>query len=73
MILGLVGQCADDVIGLEAFDLNDGDAVGLEDALDVGHGNEDALRGLFAVGLVGLVVLVPEGVAAGRVKADGQM
>ena len=68
-----MGQCADDVIGLKALDFDDRDAVGLEDALDVGHGNEDALRGLFAVGLVGLIVLVSESVAAGRVKADGQV
>ena len=68
-----MGERADDIDGLVALDLKDGDAVGLEDALDVGHGDENALGGLLAVGLVGLVALVAEGLAARRVKAHGDV
>ena len=72
LLLGLMRECADHVVGLIALDLKDGDVVGLQDAFDVGDGHEDALGGLLAVGLVGLVILVPEG-AAGWVKAHGDV
>ena len=73
LLLGLVGEGTDDIVGLKAFYLKDGDAVGLEDAFDVGHGNEDALGRLVAVGLVGRVVLMPERLAPWWVKAHGDV
>ena len=68
-----MGERADDVVGLIALDLVDGDLIGLEDALDVGDGGKDALGRLLAVGFVGLVALVAEGAAAGRIKAHGDV
>ena len=73
LALGLVGEGADDVVGLIALNLKDGDAVSLQDAFDIGHGYKDALGCLIAVGLVGLVALMPEGLASWRVKAHGDV
>ena len=73
LLLGLVGEGADDIVGLIALNLKDGDAVGLQDAFDVGDSHEDAFGRLFAVGLVGFVILVPEGLAAWRVEAHGDV
>ena len=64
---------ADDIVGLVALDFIDGDTVGLEDAFDVGDSLENALGRLLAVGLVGLVVLVPEGLAPRWIKAHGNV
>ena len=73
LLLGLVGEGTDDIIGLIALNFKDGDAVGLQNAFDVGDSHEDAFGRLFAVGLVGFVILVPEGLAARRVKAHGDV
>ena len=73
LLLGLVREGADDIVGLITLDLKDGDAVGLQDAFDVGNGDEDALGRLVAVGLIGLVALVTESLAARRVKAHGDV
>ena len=71
LLFGLMRNCADDVVGLEAFHFIDGDAVGFEDALDVGDCDEDALGRLLAVGLVGLVVLVTECLASRGIETHG--
>ena len=66
---GLGGHGADDVVGLEAGNLEDGDAVGADDILDDGDGEFDVLGGSLALTLVGLVGLVAEGGAL-RIEAD---
>ena len=73
LLLCLMGEGADDIIGLVALDFKDGYAVGLEDTFDIRHGNEDALGRLLAIGLVELVTLVPEGFASRRVKAHSDV
>ena len=73
LLLGLMGQGANDIIGLKAFDLKNGNAIGLKNALDVRHCYQDALGRLLTVSLIGLVVLVSEGFASRRVKAHGDV
>ena len=64
---------ADDIIGLITLDLKDWDAIGLQDAFDIGNSYQDAFGRLLAVGLVGLVALVPKGLASWRVEAHGNV
>ena len=52
----LAGEGADDVVGLEAFVVEDGDAEGLEGAADVGLLLDEVRRRLGAVGLVAAVL-----------------
>ena len=52
LLLGAAGDGADDVVGLEAGVLEDGDAHGFEDAADVGNLVEEVGRRLGAVGFV---------------------
>ena len=73
LLLGLMGQGANDIIGLKAFNLKNGNAIGLKNALDVRHCYQDTLWRLLAVGLVGLVVLMSEGFASRRVKTHGDV
>ena len=73
LLLGLMGKGTDDIIGLKPLDLKDGDAIGLQDAFDIGHSDEDALGRFVAVGLVGRVVLVPECLAARWIEAHGDV
>ncbi len=58
-------QGADDVVGLEAGNLDDRDAIGLQNLLDVGHRKADSLGGFFALSLVGRVGLMAESSAFG--------
>ena len=69
---GFLREGAYHIVGLKARHLEDGDAVGLENALDVGHRHLDALGCLVAVGLVLLIGLMPEGLAFG-VEAHGDV
>ena len=71
--LGPAGKRADDVVGLEALDLDDLDAPGPDDVLDKGDGVGYVLGLLVALGLVLGVCLVTECLAAGRVEADGHV
>ena len=52
----LAGEGADDVVGLEALVVEDGDAEGFERAADVGLLLDEVGRGLGAVGLVAAVL-----------------
>ena len=49
------GECADDVIGFEAGQLEDGNAIGVEGAPDVGNLLREIFRHRFAISLVALV------------------
>lgn len=71
-LFGLLGQRAYYVVGLVARHLDDGYAVGAYDFLDDGHRLAYDFGRLFALGLVLLVGLVPEG-GAGRVEAHGDV
>ena len=53
-------QRADDVVGLVAIHLENGDVVGLEDVLDDGHTRADILGSLLALRLVFRESLVAE-------------
>ena len=70
---GLGGKRAYDVVGLIARHLDDMDAPCLDNLLDDGYGEGDVLGLFVALGLVFGVELVAEGVAAGRVEADGHV
>ena len=52
----LAGESADDVVGLEALVVEDGDAEGLEGAADVGLLLDEVGRRFGAVGLVAAVL-----------------
>ena len=68
----LAGHGADDVVGLVAAYLENGDAVGLNNLFDDGYRQLDVLRRGFTLGLVGRVGLVAERGAAG-VEGYGQI
>ena len=65
IIGGLAGERADDVVGLEALGLEDGNAKGLERAADVGKLLRQIGGHLGAVGLVALVLDVNVGLRLG--------
>ena len=54
------GHRSDDVVGLKARHLEDGDVVGTNDVFDDGHGAADVLRRLFALRLVFWIGIVAE-------------
>ena len=66
------GQGANDVVGLIARHLEDGDAVGADDVFYNRYGEADGLRRLLALCLVLLVGLVAEG-GPGRVEGHADV
>ena len=72
LLLGFHRQRGNYIIGLESRHLDYRDAVGLKNLLDVGNGELDVLGCGFALGLVGLIRLVPESRALG-VEAHGDV
>jgi hypothetical protein len=71
LLSGLPGQGAQKVIGLQAGNLHDGDAEGLDNLTDAVHLDAHLVGHAVPVGLVVGVNLVAAGVA--RVKADGDV
>ena len=69
-LIGQPRQRSDHIVGLVVGDLEDRDAVCLDDALDPRHGHGDVFGLRLALCLVGRELLVAEG-AALRVEADG--
>ena len=69
---GAVGEGADDVVSFVAVEFEDGDAEGLGDAVEVGHGGGEVLRHFLAVGLVLGVDDMPLG-RCGGIKDDGEV
>ncbi len=68
---GFAGESADDIVGLEAGEFEDGDAVGLEGAADVGNLLGKILGHGGAVGFVSLVFDLGEGLGLDVELADG--
>jgi len=68
---GLSGQGAQQVVGLHAGDLHDGNAESLDNLADAVHLDPHLIGHAVPMGLVVGVNLVPPGVA--RVKADGDV
>ena len=64
-LVGLSGQCADDVVGFESRRLYDGDAVGTYDVFYDRYGCADGFRCLFALRLVFGVGFMTEGRSGG--------
>ena len=67
---GFRGERADDVVGLKAVGLQDGDVHGLEDLLYIRYAELDVFRCLFALSLVGWVSLVAERLAVVESHAE---
>ena len=63
--VGLVGEGPDNVVGLVAVELQDGDAEGRAEAFETGEGDGEILGHLFPVGLVGGEHLGPGGGSPG--------
>ena len=63
-------QGADDVVGLKPRHFDNGNAVGLDDILDIWYRPLDVFRGRFALCLVFGIGLMSEG-SAGRVERHG--
>ncbi len=68
---GFAGQGADDVVGLEAGEFEDGDAIGFEGAADVGNLLGKILGHGGAVGFVAFVFDFGEGLGLDVELADG--
>ena len=68
---GFAGEGADDIVGLVAFELEDGNAIGFEGAADVGDLLDEVGRHFGAVGLVALVLLFFERLGLEVELADG--
>ena len=60
-------QSADDIVGLKPRHFDNGDAIGLDDILDVRYRPFDVFRGCFALCLVFRIGFVAKG-SAGRVE-----
>jgi len=71
-ILGLAGEGADDVIGLEPLFGEHGDVERFEQFLDGGNGGADLFRGVFALGFVFRIFIVAER-RAGDIEGDGNV
>ena len=70
--LRLLAEGAEEVVGLQAVELVDGDLEGLHEAADVGELLCELRGHLRALGLVGLEALVAEG-GGGQVERDGEV
>ena len=70
VLLRLVCECANDIVGLIAGHFNHGDAEAVQYFLDVGHGSLYVFGGCLALSLVALIRLVAE-CGSGRVEAHG--
>ena len=70
--LGLGGEGADDVVGLETVEFEDGDVEGLAEAFEVGEGGGEILGHGVALGLVFRIEGMSGG-GGGGVEGDGQV